>query len=112
MPGLFSYVVQHDLGWAPNPSDGFCTLAKCKYGSARKRNIVELAEVGDWISGTGGADPRVSAGHGRLVYAMRVDEKLTLAQYHADPRFAVRAAGNEASDAQLPRRYALVCQTA
>ena len=28
MPKLFSYVVDHDLGFAPNPFGGFCTLAK------------------------------------------------------------------------------------
>jgi hypothetical protein len=80
MPTLFSYVVDHDYGFAPNTYGGFCTLAKCKYGST-KRNIVELAEVGDWIAGTGGMDLRKSAGHGKLIYAMRVDEKITLAEY-------------------------------
>lgn len=81
MPKLYSYVVDHDLGFAPNPFGGFCTLAKCKYGSAKKRNIVELAEEGDWIAGTGGADQKKSAGHGKLVYAMRVDEVVPLDDY-------------------------------
>ena len=87
MPKLYSYVVDHDLGYAPNPFGGFCTLAKCKYGTVNtkngsiRRNIVELAEEGDWIVGTGGIDLRKSAGHGKLVYAMRVDEKVTLAEY-------------------------------
>lgn len=80
MTTLFSYVIDHDHGFAPNPSGGFCTLAKCKSGT-KKRNIVELAEVGDWIAGTGGADLRKSAGHGKLIYAMRVDEKIPLAEY-------------------------------
>lgn len=80
MPKLFSYVVDHDYGFAPNPFGGFCTLAKCKYGSKR-RNIVEMAEVGDWIAGTGGADLRKSAGHGKLIYAMRVDEIIPLNEY-------------------------------
>jgi hypothetical protein len=80
MPKLFSYVMDHDYGFAPNPFGGFCTLAKCKYGS-KKRNIVEMAEVGDWIAGTGGADLRKSAGHGKLIYAMRVDEIIPLAEY-------------------------------
>ena len=53
MPRLYSYVVDHDHVFAPCPFDGFCTLAKCKYGT-KKRNIVEMAEVGDWIGGTGG----------------------------------------------------------
>lgn len=80
MPKLFSYVVDHDYGFAPNPFGGFCTLAKCKFGT-KKRNIVELAEVGDWIAGTGGADLRKSAGHGKLIYAMRVDEVIGLNEY-------------------------------
>ena len=83
MPKLYSYVVDHDLGYAPNPSGRLCTLAKCKYGS-KKRNIVEMAEVGDWIAGTGGADLSKSAGHGKLIYAMRVDKKIPLAEYCRD----------------------------
>lgn len=81
MPKLFSYVVHHDLGFAPHPFGGFCTLAKCKFGTAGKRNIVELAQTGDWIAGTGGADLKRSAGHGKLVYAMRVDEVVPLGTY-------------------------------
>jgi hypothetical protein len=80
MPKLFSYVVDHDLGFAPNPFGGFCTLAKCKYGS-KKRNIIEMAEKGDWIAGTGGANLTKSAGHGKLIYVMRVDDKIPLAEY-------------------------------
>jgi hypothetical protein len=48
---------------------------------SKKRNIIELAEKGDWIAGTGGADLSKSAGHGKLLYAMRVDKKLSLAEY-------------------------------
>src|ERR1700722_17582207 len=80
MPKLFSYVVDHDLGFAPNPFGGFCTLAKCKFGT-KKRNIVEMAEEGDWVAGTGGADLKQSAGHGKLIYAMSVDKKMPLADY-------------------------------
>lgn len=81
---LFSYVVDHDNGFAPNPYYGICTLAHCKWKG--KNNVVELAEVGNWIVGTGGKGKK-SAGHGKLIYAMRVDEKLTLKQYWSDPRF-------------------------
>jgi len=77
---LYFYVVHHDHGFAPNPEGGLCTLAKCKYGT-KKRNIIELAEVGDWIAGTGGANRKISAGHGKLLYAMRVDDKISLANY-------------------------------
>lgn len=86
MAKLFSYVVEHDHGYAPNPFGNFCTLAKCKYGYTSKkgiytRNIAELAEPGDWIAGTGGTDLHKSAGHGRLIYAMRVDKKIPLIEY-------------------------------
>lgn len=83
---LYSYVVDHDNGFAPNPYYGVCTLAHCKYARGIKKNVVELARVGDWVVGTGG-NSRRSAGNGKLVYAMRVDERMTLKQYYADPRF-------------------------
>jgi len=43
--------------------------------------------VGDWLIGTGGASKR-SAGHGKLVYAMLVTEKLAREKYFSDSRFA------------------------
>lgn len=87
---LYSYVVEHDNGHAPNPYFGFCTLCRCKFQKrgARQKNIVELAKTGDWVIGTGGASKRRSAGHGKLVYAMRVDKKLTREDYFSDSRFA------------------------
>lgn len=105
MSKLFSYVVDHDHGYAPNPMGRYCTLAKCKYGRIR-RNIVELAMKGDWIVGTGGANFRKSSGHGTIVYAMRVDEKLSLGKYYDDPRFKGRADANH----NLPRtgHFALI----
>ena len=86
---LFSYVVQHDLGYAPNPYFGTCTLCRCKYrcSPGKPKNIVESAELGDWIVGTGGSSKK-SAGSGKIVYAMRVDAKPTRAQYFADRQFA------------------------
>lgn len=85
---IYSYVVEHDNGHAPNPYFDFCTLCRCKFrkSATDRRNIVELAEEGDWIMGTGGASKR-SAGHGKLIYAMLVDEKLTRGQYFFDSRF-------------------------
>ena len=75
---LFSYVVRYDVGFAPNPFHGVCTLATCK------PEIRRTAAIGDWVVGTGSAERRRS---GRLVYAMRVDETLTFEQYWADERF-------------------------
>ena len=86
---VYSYVVEHDNGYAPNPYFKVCTLCRCKYRKSRRKpkNIVELADVGDWVIGTGGASDR-SAGHEKLVYAMRVDEWLTREEYFSDKRFA------------------------
>ena len=89
-PTLFSYVVDHDYGFAPNPYDDMCTLVHCKFGGwDRRRNIVELVERGDWILGSGGSS-RESAGNGRIIYLMRVDEILPFAKFLADHRFQGR----------------------
>ena len=75
---LFSYVVVSDGGFAPNPFFGYCTLATCK------PNIRSVAQVGDWIVGTGSA--AVGRG-GHLVYAMHVTDEIHTRSYWTDPRF-------------------------
>jgi hypothetical protein len=102
---LYSYVVEHDTGHAPNPYSRTCTLCRCKFRKhpTRPRNVVELAEVGDWVIGTGGADKRKSAGHGMLVYAMRVDEKLTRGHYYACPLFAEKKRKAVQGDNERPK---------
>ena len=77
---LYSYVVAYDSGFAPNPFNGFCTLATCK-PEIRKR-----ANIGDWVIGTGSHRQGVRRG-GFLVYAMCVDEALSFEKYWDDPRF-------------------------
>jgi hypothetical protein len=74
----FAYVIEHDLGFAPNPFHGFCTLACCK------PRIRKTATVGDYILGMGASKPRLG---GRLCYWMKVSEILSFDQYWADPRF-------------------------
>ncbi len=48
VPKLYSYVVEHDNGHAPNPYFGVCTLCRCKFRKHRGRpkNVVELAVEG------------------------------------------------------------------
>ena len=75
---VYSYVIEHDLGFAPNPFHGACTLACCK------PLIRKHAEIGDLVLGMGAAKPKLG---GHLCYWMRVDEILTFDQYWADPRF-------------------------
>lgn len=88
MAKLYSYVVEHDRGHAPNPFFGACSLCRCKYRDCPDKppNVVELAKRGEWVVGTGGENRKRSAGHGRIIYAMRVDNKLSRQQYWSDSR--------------------------
>ena len=80
---LFSYKLTHDVGFAPNPFHGVCTLATCKAQMRRSKL------VGDWIAGfTSKALNGDPVGSERLVYLMQVAEKLPLGDYYADRRFA------------------------
>lgn len=74
----FSYVVLRDFGFAPNPFNGYCTLATCK------PLIRKNANKNDWVIGTGASKNKML---NRLVYVMRVDEKLDFNQYWSDRRF-------------------------
>ncbi len=84
-PSLFSYVVDHDNGFAPNPFFGTCILSHCMYSKSGKKNVIESAEVDDWIVGTGG---KKNTGHGTIIYAMRVKEKPPIKRFFSDRRFA------------------------
>jgi len=75
MVTLFSYCIPHDTGAAPNPFWGICTLVICK------PKIRGIAEIGDWIVGTGSKNSPVGDMSGRVVYVMKVTEKLTMEQY-------------------------------
>lgn len=90
---MYSYVVQHDYGFAPNPFWRVCTLANCK------PKIRKAANVGDLVIGTGSADIQAS---GRLVYWMRVSEIVLYDDYWSDPRFARKKPNMKGS---LMQRY-------
>lgn len=80
---IFSYKVEHDLGLAPNPFHGYCTLAVCKSSIRRNKNL----NVGDWVIGTGSES--LGNTH-RLIYAMKVEEKLTFNEYWNDERYKTK----------------------
>lgn len=75
MPTLFSYVVRDDAGSAPNPFWGVCTLVICK------PRIRLKAQVGDWIVGTGSSRSPIGNIRDRVVYAMRVTDKMSMREY-------------------------------
>jgi hypothetical protein len=76
-PVLFTYRVTHDTGFAPNPYWGICTLVTCK------PRIRTAASVGDWVAGIGSRVAKCRSVRNRLIFAMRVSEKMTLREYDA-----------------------------
>lgn len=75
---VYSYVIEHDLGFAPNPFHGICTLACCK------PEIRKKAVEGDYILGTGAVKPKL---RGHLTFWMRIGKVLTFDDYWQDKRF-------------------------
>ena len=74
---MYSYIVVHDYGFAPNPFHGWCTLAACT-----PNHMGIKAKPGDWIIGFEEARRRHN-----LLYAMQVDHVLHFDDYHSDKRF-------------------------
>jgi hypothetical protein len=75
---VHSYVIDHDVGFAPNPFHGICTLAACK------PEIRRCAKLGEYVVGTGS---RPNRRQGYLIYWMQVDEILNFDQYWSAARF-------------------------
>jgi hypothetical protein len=75
MARLFTYTIPVDDGAAPNPFRGMCSLAICKPGIRR------VARKDDWVAGLGSRNSPSGDLSGRLIYAMRVEEVLSLKEY-------------------------------
>ncbi|MCS3903860.1 hypothetical protein J2T55_001892 [Methylohalomonas lacus] len=75
MPQLYSYTIPIDDGAAPNPFFGMCTLAICK------PKIRKTAQVGDWVVGIGSKNAPGGDFSQKLVYAMNIEEKMSLQDY-------------------------------
>lgn len=83
---MYSYLIEHDLGLAPNPFGKYCTLAVCKSEIRKSKKL----SIGDWIIGTGSGDLEAATKKrlkGKLIYAMQVTEILSLEDYWNDARF-------------------------
>ncbi len=72
---FFSYIVRIDDGAAPNPFKGMCSLTICK------PRIRSSAKPGDWIAGVGSKNAPSGDLTGRLIYAMHIQQVLTLQEY-------------------------------
>jgi hypothetical protein len=75
MNTLFSYCIPYDDGAAPNPFWDVCTLVICK------PKIRRTATEGDWIVGTGAVNSPIGDVSGKVVYAMRVSQTMTMEEY-------------------------------
>lgn len=82
-PRIFRYVVRQDRGGSPDPFHGWCSLAVCK------PQIRRSARVGDWILGLR------SRHNDQVIYAMRLDEVMSLGDYWADSRFIAKRSGGD-----------------
>lgn len=85
---IFSYILRYDVGFAPNPFHGVCTLATCK------QEIRAKAKIDDWVLGTGS---KANSLDGHLMYAMHVGEILNYDQYWNDNRFSRKIPNMQAS---------------
>jgi len=78
----------HDTGFAPNPFHSVLTLATCKPGIRRTK------DVGDWVAGfaskalvKNSKALGVKINYQGLVYLMRIGEVLPLEEYFVAPQF-------------------------
>lgn len=82
---IIRYVVKADTGLAPNPFHGWCTLAVCTPNHQRAK-----VDPGDWIVGNSEKPKGGSDSDRRLIYAMEVDESLTMNQYFGRAEFQAK----------------------
>lgn len=97
------YRMTHDGGSAPNPFHSWCTLAICTPNHQRARLV-----AGDFIVGIEGVTLRrkrfrrfggdADDGRLRMIFVMKVDERMGLHSYFHDTRFADKKAVPASSD--------------
>jgi hypothetical protein len=80
---LHSYVVDHDMGFAPNPFHGVCTLACCK------PRVRKYAKLGEYVIGVGTKKRKLGS---RLIYLMKISDITDFDRYWKDPRFRKKRA--------------------
>jgi hypothetical protein len=92
MTSVYVYAVSYDLGFAPNPFGGLCSLACCK------PQIRNRALVGDWIVGLTGTKIPPAL---RCVFGMVVTGDTTFDGYWTNPDFASRRPKRNGSPKKL-----------
>lgn len=86
---LLSYIIKYDIGLAPNPFWGYCTLAVCT-PNHRKAQL----EKDDWILGLSS-----KASGNQIVYLMKLtEEKMLFNDYFNDKRFLRKRPNSKGND--------------
>ena len=85
---VYSYVLKHDTGFAPNPFWSYCTLAACTPNHMGIR-----PDIGDWIIGT----ESINSGN-KLVYAMQIGFIMSFDEYYTDRRFKKKIPDKNSKD--------------
>ena len=88
MPHVHVYAVSYDLGFAPNPFGGVCSLACCK------PEIRRTAQLDDWVVGLTSTKLPPAL---RLVFAMKVTRISNFDEYWSSAEFAGRKATRNGS---------------
>lgn len=83
---LYKYIVKSDSGFAPNPFYGYCTLACCK------PDVRRCADLDDFVIGL---TPWNKGLGNKVVYFMKVTEKIEKKDYFKDKRFKNKIPCNE-----------------
>lgn len=73
MGKVYVYVLTRDYGFAPNPFNGYETLATCKPG------IRKHAQIGDIVIGIGSRSTKFKD---KVLFVMKVTKKLSFNDYH------------------------------
>lgn len=90
---LFSYKMTNDTGFAPNPFHGIMTLANCKPQIRKIKDPQKDKNL--YIAGfTSKKLCNEKVGEERLVFIMKVSEKLSYEKYFSDSRFQCKKPNN------------------
>jgi len=72
---LYSYIIQHDTGGAPNADDGILSLAICKPG------IRKGAVVGDYLVGISGCNLKLHSNIKQIIFIAKITEIMLMKDY-------------------------------
>lgn len=82
---LYSYIVTHDTGFAPNPFWGFCTLACCKPDIRRVLGKNFQPEEDYWIVGLSS-----KAKGNKIIYVMKVTDVVRFDEYFNNKKYEAK----------------------